>query len=209
MATVGDILDEFFSPLSSEKMWVMPANDKYTRVVRKWVPVINSTNRIKLNLMTDCATWNSYYKSTPGWKPSKTDAPKVGAYRDFVASPPGTDPTTCKSAFIAYMASKSLGLINPLAPEIQTKNLYTCSIGSFNIYATVDAIDCANKTATINYWMYNSMSKKSFGKFANYAVFALCGMKTQYMWWNWGENVDWSSGMMQVIPPKTPANAGW
>ena len=76
----------------------------------------------------------------------------------------------------------------------ECNDLYTCSIGSFNVYTTVEAIDCSAKTATMNFWMYNSMSRNSFGKFASHPAFALSGVKTQYMWWNWVETVDWSSG---------------
>lgn len=135
------------------------------------------------------------------WKPAKTDAPKPGAYRDFVASPPGTDPETCKKAFVVYAASKLADFLNPAPlPEIQTNNLYTCSIGSFNIYTTLDSVDCTAKTAAMNFWMYNNMSKRSFGQFADDPVFALSGMKSQYMWWNWKESVDWTSGTMRVLP---------
>lgn len=209
MTTVGAILDEFFSPFSSETMWVMPESDGYTEIVRKWKPVIQSQDRIKNNLKNHCGNWSSNYKTNSSWKPTKTNAVKKGAYRDFVPSPPGTDPATCKSAFILYVGSKVGGWV-PGAPkaEIQTFQLYTCSIGSFNIYATVDQVDCAKKTATLNYWMYNSMSKRSFGRFASHPAFKLSGMKTQYMWWNWTEDVDWSSGSIKVVPKKK-AGGGW
>ena len=222
MTTVGDILDEFFSPISSETLWVMPESDNYTQIVRKWLPVINSVNRIKANLMRDSATWSLFYvtdqyaKGAP-WKPTMTDTPKYGAFRDFVPSPLGTEPVICKAAFITYAKSKAkhiarnvipLGpIIIPPTPVIQTNNLYTCSIGSFNIYTTVDAMDYVKKTATLNFWMYNSMSKRSFGDFADDKTFIACGMKTQFMWWNWVERVDWSSGMMHVLPPLVSAKA--
>lgn len=205
MTTIGDILDEFFSPLSSEKLWVMPEGDNYTEIVRKWAPVINAVNRTKNDLSRNCATWKANYVSNSSWKPTKTDTPKHGAFRDFVPSPPGTDPDTCKSAFIVYVtskATKSLNPLGPLLPSVQTKALYTCSIGSFNLYTTVDRVDCANQTATMNFWMYNSMSKKSFGKFAKHKAFQLSGMKTQYMWWNWVEDVEWTSGSVKVVPKK-------
>jgi hypothetical protein len=211
MTTVGDILDEFFSPLSSETLWVMAEDDNYTKIVRKWDPVIQSVNRTKFNLSTSCSVWQSLYVSRPSWKPTMTDSPKPGAYRDFVPSPPGTDPETCKSAFIVYVTSgvaKSVipGL-SPL-PAVQTDNLYTCSVGSFNIYTTVDTLDCAAKTATMNFWMYNSMSRRSFGRFASHPAFALSRLKTQYMWWNWVETVDWSSGAMRTVP-KTASGSWW
>jgi hypothetical protein len=213
MTTIGEILNEFFSPLSSEKMWVMPEDDDYTKLVRKWKPVIESVDRAKLNLNTSCSNWQSQYASRPTWKPTMTDTPKSGAFRDFVPSPPGTDPGTCKEAFIIYAGSVVakdviLGVPGILLPSIQTNNLYTCSIGSFNVYTTIDAIDCSAKTATMNFWMYNSMSKRSFGRFADNPVFVACGMKTQFMWWNWVEYVDWSSGTVKTLP-KTTSGGGW
>jgi hypothetical protein len=210
MATIGDILDEFFSPFSSEKLWVMPENDNYTQIVRKWDPVIKSVDRAKNNLASFCTTWATSYVSAASWKPTMTDSPKHGAYRDFVPSPPGTEPETCKSAFIVYVSSKAAKTVIPggvFIPDIQTGALYTCSIGSFNIYTTVDSIDCKAKTATMNFWMYNAMSKRSFGRFAEHPVFALCGMKTQYMWWNWVEKISWSAGTVKTIP--NDATAGW
>jgi hypothetical protein len=208
MATIGDILDEFFSPFSSEKLWIMPESDNYTKIVRQWQPVIEAVNRTKRDLAANCVHWISYV-TNPSWQPTKTDAPKPGSYREFVPSPPGTDPDTCRSAFIVYATSKASRFTPSPLPEIQTRNLYTCSIGSFNIYTTVDRIDCAAKTATVNFWMYNSMSKRSFGKFASHPVFSVSGMATQYMWWNWVESVDWSSGTMKVLPRPPGASSRW
>ena len=190
----------------------MPESDDYTRRVRAWDPVIQSVNRTKFALSSDCAKWQRDYVSSPIWKPTMTDSPKPGAYRDFVASPPGTDPDTCKSAFIVYVSSKVINKIAilplPMIPEIQTEQLYTCSIGSFNIYTTVDVVNCGTKTATMNFWMYNAMSQTSFGKFASHPVFAACGMKTQFMWWNWVENVDWSTGIVRTVP-RSAVSSGW
>jgi hypothetical protein len=211
MTTVGDILDEFFSPLSRENLWVMPEDDQYTKIVRKWQPVIQSVNRAKFDLSTNCSVWQSLYISRPGWQPTMTDRPKPGAYRDFVRSPPGTDPDTCENAFIVYVSSGVAKTIIPglsPLPPIETDDLYTCAVGSFNIYTTVDTIDCAAKTATMSFWMYNSMSRRSFGRFASNRVFALSGMRTQYMWWNWVDAVDWSSGVVRTAP-KTAAGFWW
>lgn len=202
MTTVGDILDEFFSPFSKEKMWVMPENDNYTRIVRGWRPVIGAVGRTKNALMSHCSTWSTSFRSNPAWKPTKTNAPKPGAFREFVASPPGTEPRVCAEAFVIYVATK------PLLSAWQTRNLYTCSIGSFNIYTTVDTVDCAAKSATMNFWMYNAMSKTSFGRFAANRVFGLSGMKTQYMWWNWVEDVEWTTGKMKTIPRRI-VTSGW
>jgi len=202
MTTVGDVLDEFFSPLSRRTLWVMPESDNYTSIVREWQPVIDATNRTKQNLALNGAIWSANYVTRPQWQPMMTDTLKPNAYREFVRSPPGTDPETCKNAFITYAASK-VARFAPIpvpVPEIQTRSLYTCSIGSFNIYTTVDVIDCAAKKASLNYWMYNSMSKRSFGRFASHPAFALSGMATQFMWWNWIEAVDWSSGAVRTLP---------
>ena len=204
MTTIGQVLDEFFSPFSSEKLWIMPESDNYTKIVMEWQPVIEATNRTKLNLATDCANWGSNFMTDPGWRPLKTDAPKANSYREFVPSPPGTDPRTCQEAFVIYVSSKVVkNLYAPpvsyVLPEIQMRKLYTYSIGSFSIYTTVDRIDCDAKTATMNYWMYNAMSKRSFGRFASHPAFALSRMATQYMWWNWGEAVEWSSGVVKRV----------
>lgn len=205
MTTIGEILDEFFSPFSSERLWIMPESDNYTGIVRQWQPVIDASNRTKRNLAENCALWGVNFMTIPSWQPTKTDAPKPRSYREFVPSPPGTDPDTCRNAFIIYVTSKYVGKIIllppfPLSTEIQTGNLYTCSIGSFNIYTSVDRINCTAKTAQMNFWMYNAMSRHSFGRFASNPAFALSGMATQYMWWNWVESVDWSSGTVRTVP---------
>jgi hypothetical protein len=204
MTTVGDILDEFFSPLSWDKLWIMGESDNYTGIVREWQPVIEASNRTKRNVAANCAQWSANYVTSPIWRPMRTDAPRPNSYREFVPSPPGTDPDTCRNAFVVYVTSKAARiapiLIPVPLPEIQTRNLYTCSIGSFNIYTTVDRIDCAAKTATMNYWMYNAMSKRSFGRFASHPAFRLSRMATQYMWWNWVEAVEWSSGIVRTVP---------
>ena len=210
MTKVGSILEEFFSPFSSETLWVMQEADDYTDRVRKWGPVIDAVARIKGNLFTFCPQWATNYVANPDWEPSMTDSPKPGAHREFVAHPPGTEPEVCKAAFIIFAKSKAAGMlpyIGPMIREEQTDALYTCSIGSFNIYTTGD-VDCANKSATLSFWMYNSMSKGSFGRFAKEPVFKLCGMKSQYMWWHWVENVEWSSGMIKDVPI-LPALGGW
>jgi hypothetical protein len=189
--TVGQVLDEFFSPFSSETLWVMPENDNYTRIVRRWQPVIDAVSKAKANLEANCANWNANHGTDSSWKPGMTDPPVTdpNAYREFVPSPPGTDPETCRNAFIVYVTTKAA----PSIPTIQTFELYTCSIGSFNIYATVDSIDCAAKTARMNIWMYNAMSQRSFGRYASHPLFALSGMEKQYMWWNWKESHSWGS----------------
>lgn len=190
----------------------MREGDQYTDRVRKWQPVIDAVNEIKhgekTGLARNCDEWAANYVTDPDWVPVMSDSPKAGAHRQFVQSPPGTDPATCKSAFIVYVGTKSAPG-GALVGGYQTDKLYTCSIGSFNIYTTVDAIDCSAKTATMNFWMYNSMSKKSFGRFADNPVFFACGMKTQYMWWNWVERVEWTTGTVLKVPSPAPAENGW
>ena len=190
--TIGDVLDEFFSPFSSETLWVMPDGDNYTHIVRRWQPVIDAVNQAKTKLEADCANWSTSHMTNSSWTPDKTDPPVTdpNACGIWVSSPPGTDPDTCRNAFIIYVASKA----SPLGPNIQTFELYTCSIGSFGIYATVDSIDCAAKTAEMNIWMYNAMDQESFGRYASHPAFALSGMERQYMWWNWRESHRWSAG---------------
>jgi hypothetical protein len=187
------------------------------RFVLQWQPVITAVNQIKADATANCAFWRATYRTNPAWQPTMTDAPKPGAHRKFVGSPPGTDPQTCKDAFILYATSKAasvaglgvLGTVFPVIPSIQTRNLYTCSIGSFNIYTTADQIDCAAKRATLNFWMYNNMSKHSFGRFADDPVFVACGMKSQYMWWNWVDSIEWSRGPVNTLPKTPAARSSW
>ena len=43
--------------------------------------------------------------------------------------------------------------------------------------------------AYINIWMYNEMSRRSFGRFADHWYFRKRSMRSQYMWWNWKERI--------------------
>ena len=193
--TVGDVLDEFFSPWSSERLWVMGPTDAYTVIVRAWQPVKDEIATAKTSIETKCSTWASNHTtSSGGFKPTMTDPPvwDPRAYVRGVRSPPGTDPDTCKEHFKLYVASKGTrGLSLGLLPSIQTVGLHTCAIGSFALGITVDAIDCTAKTATMSVWMFNAMDMGSFGKFASHPAFKLSGMKRQYMWWNWTESHSW------------------
>jgi hypothetical protein len=186
----------------------MPEEDNYTRIARKWSPVIDAVSEAKTHLETHCEEWSLNHMTTLSWIPTHADPPKADlrAHQKWVSSPKGTDPATCKDAFIVYVLSKTARglprppLVPPLMPQIQTWELYTCSIGSFGIYVTVDIIDCFLKVALMNIWMYNSMDTDSFGRFANHPVFAACGMKRQVMWWNWHIVHRWGPG----APKETP-----
>ena len=188
--TAGQVLDEFFSGSSSETLWVMPETDSYTRIVRHWQPVINAVNQAKADLQANCANWSTNHRTDPSWTPGKTDPPVTdpNAHDIWVSSPPGTDPFTCGTAFITYHGTGA-----------QSFALYTCSIGSFGIYATVDGIDCTEGAAVMNIWMYNAMDQGSFGSFTG--LFPFSGMERQYMWWNWKETLIWGAG------PITPGGA--
>lgn len=187
--SIGQILDNFFSPHSSEKMWVMKEGNDYTEIVRRWDPVIKAVNKVKKHLESNCVTWRRLHKTDPSWKPGKTDPPKTdpNAYEKWVHQPPGTDPATCAEAFSVYMGTKPV----PFTRGYQSFELYTCAIGSFGIYATVDSINCTNQDAELNIWMYNAMDQKSFGPFKK--LFPMSGMKRQYMWWNWSDSHTWGS----------------
>ena len=195
--TVGAILDEFFSPFSSATQWDMPESDNYTAIVRAWQPVIDGLTSIKANIASDCATWAASHRTDTSWHAGMTKPPVTdpNAYPLWVSSPPGTDPDTCRNAFILYQGSR-IGM----GPPIQTLDLYTCSIGSFGLYVTVDSINCASHTATIRVWMYNTMDQASFGRFASY--FPLSGMEPQYMWWNWDEEISWTGAGVTTAPER-------
>ncbi|MGY3051879.1 hypothetical protein ACVWYG_000066 [Pedobacter sp. UYEF25] len=198
--TVGSVLNEFFSPFSDPTLWNMPESDNYTNIVRSWQPVIDGLISIKADITSNCANWAATHRTDTSWRPGMTKPPVTdpNSFPKWVSSPPGTDPETCKSAFILYVGTMIPG------PAIQSFGLYTCSIGSFGLYVTVDAIDCAAQTATIQVWMYNTMDKASFGKFASHPAFSFCGMEPQYMWWNWDEQINWAGPTGTVTAPESP-----
>jgi hypothetical protein len=198
---VGSILDEFFSPFSTQTLWNMNESDGYTRRVRAWLPVIGAMNSIKQRIANDCAGWSATHRTTPGWAPGLNAIPDPNAYHTLIPSPPGTDPATCAEAFTVFQTTRAA----PLLPTIQTDSLYTCSIGSFTLAVTVNSIDCVNRTADINVWMYNVMSQRSFGMFSR--LFPISGQQNQFMWWNWDETIRWTnSGGVTTDPER---RTGW
>jgi outer membrane protein OmpA-like peptidoglycan-associated protein len=204
--TVGPILDEYFSPFSSPRVWVMEETDPYTVLVRGWQPVIDGQAWLLNHLEQHAADWAARHRTTPGWRPGMTGHDPAAA-SNSVPNPPGTDPTTCRNAFLPYAGGEAakilLGPTGQLLPRIETWELHTCAIGSFVLRATVDAIDQAAGTATVNIWMQNEMSQASFGRFADYAV--LSGQATQYMWWHWRVPHRWVPAPPSPPPSPLPA----
>jgi hypothetical protein len=193
---VGSILDEFFSPFSTQRLWVMDEADDYTQIVRNWQPVMDAMDSIKKDIAKDRVGWSVHHRTTPGWMPAQTAIPDPNAYRKLVTHPPGTDPGTCARAFEIYQGSRGLRISSSIAtggksviPVIQTNNLYTCSIGSFTLAVTINVTDFINRSADINIWMFNVMSQHSFGLFSN--LFPISGQQNQFMWWNWNETIHW------------------
>ena len=182
---IGSILDAFFSTSKTERLWIMGAGDEYTTKVRAWQPVQNAVEQAKQDLQKNCCDWEKNHVTDPNWQPGRTDPPSVdpNAWNQWVSSPPGTDPETCMAAFKTYLLT-----------GWTTEQLWTAPIGSFGIYVTVDEIDCCERTATLNVWMYNAMDKDSFGRLQNhwYPRLRRSGMARQYMWWNWTETHSWS-----------------
>ncbi|RLG26127.1 hypothetical protein DRN85_03865 [Methanosarcinales archaeon] len=198
---VGDILDAFFSTSTRERIWIMNESDPYTVRVRRWQPVINALEAAKRDLEGDCENWRQNHMTDSSWRPGPTDPPVTdpNAWDDprrWVASPPGTDPTT---AGIAYAIYRSTG--------IQTDALYTSAIGSFGIYVTANNIDCAHSRCRLQIWMYNAMDRTSFGRYARY--FPGSGMARQYMWWNWVEEHNWGSTPGSGSGRSSGGGGGW
>jgi hypothetical protein len=202
MTSIGPILDEFFSPWSQERLWVMRSQDAYTELVRRWRPLRVKVNQAKDILAANCYEWQQTHRTTRGWRPSMTDPPRHdpnawGARRirrrhpprigleGWSYHPPGTDPTTCGEQFFLYANTGG-----PLF-GIESDALHYCAIGSFGIYVTLDEIDCTNRIGTMRIVMYNNMSRRSFGDYARYA--SLSGQANQYMWWIWTETASWNA----------------
>ena len=176
LTTIGEILDEFFSFFNHRPdLWVMGEDDEYTTIVRNWDVVQNMVTLIKKDISLNPDKWEKHHKTSPSWKPSMAYVidPNSGWER-LVLSPPGTDPGTARENFEIYFWT-----------EEETDELHTSAIGSFSIMATVSEIDVSKCTATANIWMYNEMSERSFGRFAEHWYFRHRPMASQFMWWNW------------------------
>jgi RHS repeat-associated protein len=175
---VGDVLNEYFSPFSHEKVWIMGPTDHYTQIVRKWQSVITAVDDAKTSLRSNPADWDAHHKTTSSWKPGAAYVMDQNAWQERVANPPGTDPDTAKREFSYW---KKTG--------IQTDALYIATIGSFEVFVTANQLDLTTRKAVLNVWMFNLMDRRSFGRFAQYAV--LSGQANQWMWWNWTEDYTW------------------
>jgi hypothetical protein len=207
---VGEVLDSFFSPFSTERLWVMGPTDPYTAIVRGWQPVREEMARARVSIETKCSTWASDHTSSAGFTPTMTDPPvwDPRSYVRAVRSPPGTDPDTCKAHFIPYVLSKGAAWL-ARTPPIETRTLSTCAIGSFAIGITVDTIDCAAKTATLNVWMFNAMDRGSFGRYASHPAFRLSRMERQYMWWHWTESHAWGQAATAIGGGSSAESRQW
>ncbi len=182
--TAGEIIDSFFSfDATGPKLWVMTEDDPYTTFVRNWWPVEKRIKKIKSIVAKNSKKWARNHITTLGWKPrlGYSFDPHAG-YNKLRSNPPGTDPKTARDAYAIYYFSR-----------IQTDNLYACAIGSFRLIATVDEVSLEKCRATINIWMYNEMSKKSFGHYARHWFFKGSKMYSQYMWWNWKEHIKFNN----------------
>jgi RHS repeat-associated protein len=175
---VGDILSEFFAIASKERVWIMGPNDHYTQIVQKWKPLMQIIEAAKTDLRKDPGQWKTTHETTSWWIPSGSSInhdPK--AWPGLVLSPPGTDPGTAAGLYINWKNS-----------GYQPEKLYTAAIGSFEVYVTVDKINTGMNSATLKIWMYNQMSRESFGLGS---LFPGSGMANQWMWWDWTEDYSW------------------
>ena len=186
LTTAGDILDNFFSPFNtSPKLWVMPQEDPYTDIVRKWSYVKDFVDDAKRKLASSVSLWKFKRMTSTDWKPGMHYIPDPHAKRYHTDKPPkGTDPNTAMYNYFIYLITKQIHSSLGFFPIIQTEELHTSAIGRFDLTVTADEITACS--ATINIWMFNDMSKQSFGKYAPY--FPTLPMASQIMWWNWKES---------------------
>jgi len=181
LTKVTEILAAYFSSSTSARLWSMGADDEYTGKIRVWQAVQGAVYAAQYDLESRCETWKLSRMTDPTWLPGMSAAADHNAWAQSIISPPGTDPESAANAYFEYFKTGKI-------PE----DLWTSAIGSFNLYATVDNVDCNCKTATLRFSMYNQMSRQSFGRFAKYFPFA--GQASQHMWWNWTEKYNWGDG---------------
>jgi RHS repeat-associated protein len=173
---VSEVLGSFFNPLNFfPVLWIMPQDDPYTIVVRRWSVVQQQEDTIKRLISNDPEAWKNNHITSKTWRPKMEYGfdPRV-RYNELVKSPSGTDPATAEMEYMKY-----------LIWGYESDKLAWAAIGSFRIAATVDYVNIKECRARANVWMYNEMSKKSFGRFAKRWYFRWLPMATQYMWWNW------------------------
>jgi len=199
LTTIRMILSSFFATISSgPSLWVMGQDDAYTRIVRKWAPVKGNVARLKQAVAANSADWKQNHITSSSWTPTMSfyPDPKNG-WRSLVREPAGTEPKAARRA-----------LIWSLLLDYETEKLHTSSIGSFTIIATADKVDVSKCRAKLNVWMYNEMSRRSFGVFSNHPVFRFSKMSSQFMWWNWKEEFMFDAkGSITDIPPGS--GGGW
>ena len=220
MTAIADVLQEFFSPWSQEKVWVMDERDKYTMIVRDWAVVRDAVSKVKEDLtltLSEVDVTSKWPKNTdwcmtdPMWRPNMAASKMTERFgrpghRHRVNNPPGTLPADCKKALYIYLGSLaatelSSPLPRPLKPEpIQTETLFRGAIGSFTLYSTIDKLDNQAGRAQLSFWIFNAMTPRSFSPYDRepLVIKLRCGMKAQYMWWNWSESVDWNSGWLRT-----------
>ncbi|PWU11446.1 MAG: hypothetical protein C5B50_23305 [Verrucomicrobia bacterium] len=190
LTTPVQVLDVFFGPFVDERLWVMDENDEYTQHMRQWSAVQQALDKAKADLKANCAVWKSKHQTSAYWHPyitSKFD-PDRASFIVPVGSPDGTDPLHAATDYAIY---KLTGHI--------TDNLWYSSVGSFTVCITVDSVDCCKDTAKakLNIWVYNCMSKRSFGFPAPFSE-----ESSQYEWWHWKEDYDLNSGGANHLPTK-------
>lgn len=110
MTTAVDVLNEFFSPTSKEKLWVMQESDDYTKLVRDWAPVQALEYGAVIDLYSGV---KKIIRTDRMWKPTieaskSAEAGKWYGNNDIIWSPTGTDPSTCKKELARYFAEKAL-----------------------------------------------------------------------------------------------------
>lgn len=196
----------------------MSEGDGYTKTIRDWFVVKEAIRKIKsdwfdfadeLGRTGKFPVDSPWDYTDPMWKPNLSNSRLAetsgkSGHRQFVQSPPGTDPADCLrelSIFLGALASSAFSSRSRvLLTNSQTDGLFRGAVGSFTIFTTVDNYDGAAKSATLNFWMFNAMTRSSFGRYANepLVVRARCGMQSQYMWWNWAESISWNTGFVRT-----------
>jgi len=181
LTTPVDVLDAFFGN-SSEGLWIMEQNNDYTKRMQQWGAVQQALDKAKADLSANCSTWESNHKTSPNWEPTLTSSfsPDKASYRVPVPSPAGTGPGDAIKDYLIYKTTRHID-----------DNLWYSTVGSFTLCVTVDKVDCCAKKAKLKIWIYNPMTKQSFGVGNNLYPFG--DKENQYMWWNWTEDYNFGS----------------
>lgn len=210
-----DLLQQLVALLQHELVNLVLANcqSALRHLLPGWSAVQEQMEDLRERVKNNLEKWKNDHETSPDWVPSKgySPNPKAG-YNVLSRSPEGTDPGTASAEYKKYLRDRYFLFEGTVGSDA----LHIAAIGSFRIIATADSIEMPTASepgkVVLNIWMYNEMSERSFGKFADEWYSTGKPFASSFMWWNWKETFDVAmdaNGNPVVKTPQKPTSNGW